>query len=646
MSELYTSIFFNNKQIIKMRKYLILLAGLAIFSATAHSNPAVTYNIGGKIESMQLTDAGVLLAIGSNGLAGIRPGASGPHFVFSEYGKIKQEELEVVPMSPYVIVTEGGKSQIPGTLFANSKRTVIDVVSGKKMFVTEDNGWKQIAQLKVFLPENKLVVVGNRTKQEKEVLAVGIYDLASGKQEGFANLDPNAGKSRSVAAIPMSSGAPFLLGDRVFVPTTKSVVCANLKDGNIIWESEIKNVSMMIADQSGNEIYGFEERPNDTRIYKFSKDGQNLWPKERKIAGSISRFQILSGGLAVVSDVVKGGGSSMIGKLTAGGESKIAFLSANTGDDLWEKAPKTQGYMQHFYVMDDGILFGMQTGGINKISFDGTPLFKKPLKTGENIHTMATTPRGLIYITDTDADIINLTTGESIWNKPIQYKKATSVSSAYDQSGGRYLISTGEEILAINENSGEVSTLATIKLEGKESINEIDVRKSGILLASDQNMMLLNGQGSEVYHTYHKAPGQSGIMKVAMGIMTVASTAVSAAAASQSTYHYEIGSYSSAGAQRAHRNAVAAQSFGNIASASFQEMTKRFKATMATENDRFILTNLSDGVGLVKVNKDTGKTEMEIVLKDKNPVYEVDEMEGYLYYLSGNGEISAFNLKN
>ena len=35
--------------------------------------------------------------------------------------------------------------------------------------------------------------------------------------------------------------------------------------------------------------------------------------------------------------------------------------------------------MQHFYIQNDGILFGIQQGGINKISFDGQALFKKPL---------------------------------------------------------------------------------------------------------------------------------------------------------------------------------------------------------------------------------------------------------------------------
>jgi len=143
----------------------IALAFLAS-NALAQTAPTFKYTIGGKIEKMTLTDAGVLLVNGSNGLAGIKPGASSPHFNFAEYGKIKEEEMELVPMSPYVVLTQGGKSQIPGTIFANSKRTVIDVITGEKVFVTEENGWKQIAQLKIFIPENKLVVVGNREKSK------------------------------------------------------------------------------------------------------------------------------------------------------------------------------------------------------------------------------------------------------------------------------------------------------------------------------------------------------------------------------------------------------------------------------------------------------------------------------------------------
>src|SRR5690606_34240737 len=134
-----------------------------------------------------------------------------------------------------------------------------------------------------------------------------------------------------------------------------------------------------------------------------------------------------------------------------------------------------KGYVQHFYVMEDGILFGIYQGGINKISFDGKTLFKKPLKTGENILTMAETPQGLIYITSEDANIVNLKTGDQVWEKPLKYKRAGAVSSTLDSKNNRYLISADEILYAVDATSGEVSTLArseehTSELQSRENL--------------------------------------------------------------------------------------------------------------------------------------------------------------------------------
>ena len=84
--------------------------------------------------------------------------------------------------------------------------------------------------------------------------------------------------------------------------------------------------------------------------------------------------------------------------------------------------------------------------------------------------------------------------------------------------------------------------------------------------------------------------------------------------------------------------------FTAIGTASFNEMAKRFKATSATADAQFVLTKLDDGVGLVKLNKDTGNTEKEIVLKDKKPVYKVDEYGGFLYYKPNDRTIYAYDL--
>ena len=254
----------------------------------------------------------------------------------------------------------------------------------------------------------------------------------------------------------------------------------------------------------------------------------------------------------------------------------------------------------------------------------------------------------MIYITGEDTNIVNLETGEQVWSKPLKYKKATSVASTYDKANNRYLIAADGKIMAIDENSGEVSDLAKCEFEEKEEPSTMNIRNSGIFLSSDQNMSLIGFDGSKTYHEYFKSPGRSTFGKIMGGISAVASTALavsmSATAGANRTGYggvNDLGSYNDYGkdAKRA------ADMFASISSASFDYLSTRFKATAATENSQFILTKLDEGVGLVKVNKDTGKVEKEIVLKDKKPEYEVDEFGGFLYYRANDRTIQAFDLK-
>jgi hypothetical protein len=612
--------------------FLVTLLSNMSVAFAQKTTPDAIHNLGGKISMMKLTDAGVLVIANGDGLVGIKPGAKETHFNFKDYGKVKPEELEFIPMSPYVVVSQGG--------FMTAKKSVIDFISGKKMFSTEENGWKITNRCNVMLPQNKLVVLGSR---KGGAMAVGLYDLATGKEESLIELnDPK--KVGLASAIPQFSGKPAIIGDGLLIPTTKNLMQIDVKSGKVNWTTKVDDITWVTADKTGKEIYAFEETPGgDTKIYKVRNDGTILWEKGVKVKGKVSRFEILPQGLAIVSDVDNSGKNGLAKLASSASESKIGFLNATDGSDLWDKAPKTKGYVQHFYIMDDGILFGIQEGGINKISFDGNTLFKKPLKTGENIHTMALTPKGMIYITDTDADIINLSTGESIWSKPIKYKKAKAVASTYDSKNKRYLISTGEEMLAINENTGDISTLATYKFEEKETPSSLSARNEGLLLTSDQNMMMLNFDGSKKFHEYHRSPGKSTAGAIFAGVLGVASMAVASSAAyTAGANKNAIGQYNETGRQAK----IIQDGFSDIASASFTELHKRFKATAATENYQFMLTKLDDGVGLVKVNKDSGKKDKEIIIKDKKPEYEVDEFGGMLYYKADDRTIHVFDLKS
>ncbi len=605
---------------------VIALLLLTTVHAQKADTPDYNYDVGGKIEKMTVTSSGVLLITHSKGLAGIKPGKEGLVFNFDDYGKVKEEEISIIPQSPYVMVGQAGFGGI------SAKQSVIDVVSGKRVFDTKANGWKAAGRPTLLLPENKLIVSGQRTAKEKYAQAVGIYNMETGAEEKRFNL--KGGNSLT--------GRPSIIDGGVILPTYKGVYRINMTTGAESWVADIKNVAFVQAAEDGKSIYAFAGKGKNHVVHKISSSGGKMWSEGKKLKGHVSNFEITPKGLAVVSNVASSGKKGLAKLAAAKAQSNISFLSANTGDDLWEKAPKTKGYVQHFYIMDDGILFGVQEGGINKVSYDGKPLFKKPLKTGENIHTMALTKQGVIYITNSDANIINISTGESIWSKPIKYKRAKAVTSTYDEAHKRYLISTGGEMISINEDSGDISTLASYKFDEKENPSSLQVRDGGLFLSSDQNLMMLDFDGSEKFHEYYKSPGKSTFAKIALGALAVASTAVAVDAAGRAGANKNyLGQYNRYGAQMKHTS----DAFAAIGTASFNEMARRFKATAATQNAQFILTKLDDGVGLVKVNKDTGKVDKEIVLKDKKPVYEVDEFGGYLYYKAAGSIIYSYDLQ-
>jgi hypothetical protein len=607
---------------------VLFVSATSLFAQKAEA-PDQSYDLGAKINEMTITEGGTVVVATNDGLVGIKPGQDGLLFNFTDYGRVKPEELNFIPRAPYVVVGQTGFGGL------QTKSAVIDYMSGKVLFSTEKNGWKAIGMSQVLMPANKLIVSGQRKAVDKYAQAVAIYDLNSGEQISYY----------SFKGSKQAMGVPLVLSDGVIIPTTKGLMKVDMSSGNLLWENELKNIAWMVADDTEKDIYAFTGSANgkNTKIYKISANGSSAWADERKVKGAVSNFQILPQGLAVVSDVADSGKKGL-GKLTASKpESKITMFSASNGDDLWEKAPKTKGYVQHFYIMDDGILFGIREGGINKISYDGKTVFKKPLKTGENILTMAETPQGLLYITSEDANIVNLSTGDQVWNKPLKFKRAEVVSSDLDKKNNRFLIAADEKLFSIDADSGTSEIITEAAFEGKEDPTSVEVRDNGILLTSDQNMMFLDWNGSTSWHEYKRAPGKSAFGAILAGTMALAAATASVSASIEAQqYKNVIGQYTARGEQLNDFSASMAAASG----ASIAEMLKRFSATSASRDAQFVLTKLDEGVGLMKLNKDTGNLEKEIILKDKKPEYQVDEFGGYLYYKLNDKTIYVYNLNN
>lgn len=610
-----------------LKQFMLLIVGLLLVSVAYSQDPSNQYDFDGSVKWMMLTESGVLVASTGEALVGIKPNESKPFFKFDRLKRVKEEHLEPVPGTPYLIIKPRG-------IILHT--TVVDVVKGKMVFDSKAEDWKGGVSSRHFIGPEMMFVVNGMKKMDgagQYKQGVGLYDLKTGELV----------KIFERKATNLMVGRPDVFGDQIIIPGVKNVECYDIKSGAVKWTADVKNATSISSNDETNEVYAYRTKGGNTVVYKIdANSGSLLWAEGNKLKGNLARYEFTKGGLAVVTSV-DNSGKSKLAKLASGAsESKVYLLDHNTGADLWEKSPKTKGYISHFYVEDDGILFGVATGGINKISFSGTPLWKKPLKTGANIQLMARVPAGVLYISENNTDIIDMDTGESVFGKPIKYKKTKSVASVFDTQRNRFLITCSDGVYEIDGENGEFNLInSSVKFDGKEGPDDIELRSNGILLSSSQNLMMLESNGTENWHIYHRAPGKSAFSVVLLAAVTAASVTASAA----HNYHagassVALGPYNSTTEYHSQQ----ADNWNKLGDAAFTEMAKRFKASKATENAAFILTKVDGGVGLIKVDKDTGDTMNEILIKDKDPMYEVDEFAGFLYFGKGSA-IYSYDLK-
>ena len=597
---------------IKSTLLALLLFSVSIIFAQKAENPDNKYEVGA-IKWMKMSDPGTLIVSTSKGIYGIKPNESQPAFLFDKRKNIKEENFHLQPQTPYAMFIANGMN---GVTF------VIDIISGKTLFDSKKEGFSFMNSRDIILPENKLVVSGLRKSKGKigAGYSIAVFDLATGKEEYTI---PQKGSNNV-------TGVADIINGKLIIPRKKGIDAIDLSSGNTLWTASVKNVTSVNAKEDAIYAYQANNNGKNTTIYKVNSSGKTLWKEGNKLKGKVRQADYLSQGIAILTDVA--------GKNP---QSKIYFLDTNTGDDLWKKAPKTKGVVSHFYSEEDGIIFGVGSGGINKIKFDGTPLWRKPLKTGPSISTLAKTDKGILYITAKDADIVNETTGESVFGKKIKYKQSKAVASTFDAKNKRFLLSCSDGLYSIDGNTGKYEIIAKPKFGEKEMPSSIEMRGDNILLSSSQNMMLLDKDGKQIYHEHFKSPTKSGFMKILSGAIAVTSMAMAASSAyNAGANRSSMGRYNSYGKQMD----TYSKGFSQIAGASFGAMSKRFKASAQTKNDKFILTKLKSGVGLVKLDKDSGKTLKEILLKDKKPTYKVDDVERILYYKASKSTIYAYKI--
>ncbi|HLM59089.1 MAG TPA: PQQ-binding-like beta-propeller repeat protein [Pyrinomonadaceae bacterium] len=162
-------------------------------------------------------------------------------------------------------------------------------------------------------------------------------------------------------------------------------------------------------------------------------------------------------------------------------------------------------------------------------------------------------------------------------------------------------------------------------------------RENGtVVVQGKQHILAFDPRGRQiVWSVKYEAPGVPGWQKVAMAGLTAVSYSFSTAHA----MHTYAGTASNRWANSNRVNALVAYE---------QFVSKRHSAAKAVGNYAYVLTTVKEGkekgAGLVGVHMESGKGERQILFKDKEPDYQVDEFAGRVFNLRNPKELSAFTV--
>lgn len=266
---------------------------------------------------------------------------------------------------------------------------------------------------------------------------------------------------------------------------------------------------------------------------------------------------------------------------------KLMAIDAKSGKSLWdEKAHKDMGRVRDIYITEKGLLT-LSTNGIY---------------------------------------MINPKTGARVWDKPLKLKGASESLLVQDNDdfyavSKKYLVKVDIDKPALKQLTDK------IKFSGGETFTDISVEDDMVVLSSYQNIVGIDKNSGKVeYQVFYPKPGP-GFATIAGNI---ALAAVAAAATMQSyshnmnrasggsfTYYQYTPTYMTAGGSR------------TLESDQYMYISTKFKGGGAS------------GFGLAKVDRITGETTDKIVIGDREPVYDVDESGGVIYFKSNKKAITC-----
>jgi outer membrane protein assembly factor BamB len=596
-----------------------------------------------------------------------------------------EEMYTTIPNSPLISLV--GSSNMT---FANSSGEqnllkervfIINPINGKVVFNSNANGMKDANERYYLNSLGKLLIFG-KPLEGKSTLAM-MVDLKEGKvlwtKENKFKFTTN------VTALP---------NDEVLITSAIFIVKLNASTGQEIWRKPIdplysKSVSMMdklekFAPNSPEDkiakIY-FPLAAPDICIVAVQKQIESIGMGSGTTSGTeyssqFSAFNLKTGDY-VWSDL-----GSTVFKYPLGvcipTEKGLLVGSSNSGNFSvidYAKGEFILGKKKFGFIMPDfkGELYSISYLKNSKILLQG----KKGNKTYVNIYDelsnklvfdksqdikgevnyVQEVDKGILVGTEFGLNLLNITEGNWIYESKISINPFLVVNDN-DQI---YYFNALDAMLyktTLGSDTPPIALSVSAKFKGSEQANKLEVIGDDFLIYSDQNFLRIAKDGKIKYQTYYPAPTNSMLVKIFKGASMLALSYAGSLAQQQLMVYGVNMKYGTNFKYNVKENLDSRMTM-DLAAANYEILggdkamteifTQRFKAGRTEKNYNVLITEevqktFNDAL-LKKISKEDGESKTSISIgKDVTPTYDLDFIEGKLYYLKDSKTLEGYNL--
>ena len=665
-----------------------LLASLCVVVNAAYGQAASTpgvaqtawsLRLNASIRWQQVTPSGALLVATDNALTAVN----------IESGRVAWEKPVLGGMTPDNI------HPVEGSLLMEAKRPdlllIFDPVTGAVIFDSRALNLTKVNTRRVLPQSGTLLVHGQRTSGPA---IVALFDLASGRQlwmndSLFTSAQPS--KSRSLGALMQALTTMAAESEQlevlqagpemIVVYTQLGLRGLDARTGTVRWSAKTPanrfgaptfHVQLFPSLDKQDRIYASFD--DSLMAYRLS-DGQALWTKAPKVEGRIRDIVQHPAGIVMLPEAPPDN-QAMGSRRVVNGIVQTALNVARyeDGSSIAPKPLRMHGNVIDAMVAGNTVVLAVDAESktfVNVLDVASASLrLKKDVKIKGQLAYAELTPAGLLYISRPDAtingevNVIDLASGEPRFKDAIESGKPLSST---DYKGARYYLHHAVEgrtlyvfanrdhrLYAVDREAATFKPVGDeIKLKGGEDPTAMEIRAEGIVLSSEQNLVILGRNGQVKKQVYYPAPQVPGLLRALYAVNAVRAGLYGAAASAYGDAFAQASAKSTdpltqqVTGQLAETYTNAGEQLQGYARQSVAMAMKRFKASLDAPGFLFMLTPAGEGKGnvLLQIDKDTAEPRARVDMgREKEPVYAVDDIANMLFLETNPDTVVGYRL--